>query len=176
MPAKKKETKKTPKKGAKKKTPTKKTKKEIKKAVKELPALILEEKAKIREEKKTRSAPQKHIPVQTLSPQKRTWLWGGTILCTILVFVLWVMNINATFSNFKEVQKASEEKALFDQSKKDLYESIERVKKEEQETMKEEVETPDLHAIFKETFEPLLEEINTATSSLDQEIDEKEQE
>lgn len=99
----------------KKQKANKKVKRDIKKAVEQLPGLMVEH-VKFKEierpaEFKKLPAPEHHDEIETHTPkflryendgairQKKIWLWTGVTIFSAVVFLMWGWNMRATFQD-----------------------------------------------------------------------------
>lgn len=102
--------------------PVKKTKKrtqrskrqDIRKAVDEIPKLIMQE----MKEKETPKPPRIDNPYEA-ERTKRIWLWVGVSLFSLMIFAVWFLNVQQTLSTLDTVGK-SEEAKIIDESTKEI--------------------------------------------------------
>lgn len=132
----------------------------IKKAVDQIPHLIMQEMEAKRDEARPVSA-----PIRTEERTKRIWLWAGVSFFSTLIFVLWFFNVSVAFYDAK--QHPGQEKQIFDESKNDLQailNSLDKNKKGNAED-KNNADTQGLKGLIASALAPLLVASTTDSST-----------
>lgn len=103
-------------------------KQDIKKAVNEIPKLIMQE----MKEKETQKPPRIDNPYEA-KRIKRIWLWVGVSLFSLMIFAVWFLNVQQTLSTLDTVGKSEEAKIIDESSKeiKAIFDSLDKERDEQ---------------------------------------------
>ena len=172
----------------KKKKTTRKTKaqKNLEQVMKKIPALIMNE-AVSDKEKNTESVyiqkkyiepavkkKKKIAPIYEAPHKSKAWLWVGVFIFTIVIIVLWILNISTMFYESKQTYDPA--RTIIDSSKQELQNIIKTFSSKEEldesqdseiETSEEQVDkTEDVQNLMKETLSNIFTTTNSPSSTV----------
>lgn len=140
----------------------------IKKAVSEIPSLILKEMQENKKNETDEITEKKDWQVSEqydIEKKKRIWLWSGITIFAIIIFAIWGINLSNTFRDVKF--DSGQEQKILEQSKKDLQNIFQTTnKKTETENIGKKEDLKDqIKNKLTEIITPLLNELNKNSST-----------